>query len=317
MSRKAKPEQDGLLPSDFVKEKLGIMTTLADCLSILCPLAFLVFSIVLLRTHGRRIDEAYAQYRNTITTLATAFPILIDPIRNDEDFQESHGIRYSQFNHPSMFADEAGIEARQATLQLRVALSAGERPVDSVRARCGVTQHYVESLANCSLASPSALQNCTVVKQRSSRKSHAPGNISLLSFPEVFAKISGLLPQNPSVLGLGSGDEPVELDKVSKDLSGYRLSQLINSYLLIGQAFPRVLGGGLDPDAVFEPNFTVPVEVETLVEVYHVPVPWTSACVFSCVVFLTAGVLSVVFIRLANGPDVLGLFRRWSATPSI
>ncbi|KAJ4328689.1 hypothetical protein N0V84_000880 [Fusarium piperis] len=55
-------------------------TILGDVASVLCPSAFLVFSIVILQTNGGSIDEAYSGYQNAITTLATAFPILFAAI---------------------------------------------------------------------------------------------------------------------------------------------------------------------------------------------------------------------------------------------
>lgn len=45
-------------------------TILADLSSILCPLACLVFSIVILQTDGRTIDGAYLDYQNAITTVS-------------------------------------------------------------------------------------------------------------------------------------------------------------------------------------------------------------------------------------------------------
>ncbi|KAM6511515.1 hypothetical protein FALCPG4_016519 [Fusarium falciforme] len=64
----------------MARSNLGPATILADVASILCPLALLGFSIVILQTEGRAIDETYFSYQNAITTLATAFPIIFAAI---------------------------------------------------------------------------------------------------------------------------------------------------------------------------------------------------------------------------------------------
>lgn len=249
-----------------------------------------------------------------------------DPIWNNNSYYTDHGFEFSETNKPSMFIREKGIETRPTKLLAQIEYrSDGNRPPDLIFAQCGVYQHYVESRVNCSLDAPGARQNCTVVQQRRSKKPHAPEDISLLSFQAVFNKISLLLPQathhttsistldpslkyiqNPSSLDIGAPTSDFALEKVPKEIFSQRLGQLVNSYILIGQVFPRILGGSIDPDAVFEPNITMPVNVESLVEVYHISPPWTGVCIFSCIVFLAGGILSVVFIRLAAGPDVLG-----------
>lgn len=52
------------------RSNLGPATILADVASILCPLALLGFSIVILQTDGREIDEIYFSYQNAITTVS-------------------------------------------------------------------------------------------------------------------------------------------------------------------------------------------------------------------------------------------------------
>ncbi|KAJ4221075.1 hypothetical protein NW759_007144 [Fusarium solani] len=240
-------------------------------------------------------------------------------------FYERRGLNRSQINRPSMFTNEVGVEANPTTLLMQVEYPrSGMRPSDWFSAKCGVVQHYVESRINCSLTSRNALRNCTVVEQRPSQKAHAPKDISFLSFPIIFRQLSlqmpgvaqhdsevyGLEPslkylQNPSTASMGSDPLPA-LENVTQELFSYRLGQLINSYLLIGQVFDSILSGNSDPDAVFEPNITVPVGVTNLSELYHVSRAWTGTFMFSCIVFLAGGTLSVVFVHLATSPDVLG-----------
>ncbi|KAM0429260.1 hypothetical protein ACHAPT_006474 [Fusarium lateritium] len=255
-----------------------------------------------------------------------ALDTFVDPMWSDVSFFTSHGFESLDTNRPSMFLREKGIEGKPTKLLAQIEYrSDGNRPPDLIFAQCGVYQHYIESRVNCSLESRGTRQNCSVVEQRRSKKPHAPEDISLLSFQAVFNKISLLLPQathhtssistldpslkyiqNPSSLDIGNPSTDFQLEKVPKELFSHRLGQLINSYILIGQVFPRILGGSIDPDAVFEPNITVPVDAENLVEVYRISAPWTGVCIVSCIVFLVGGILSVVFIRLAAGPDVLG-----------
>lgn len=231
----------------------------------------------------------------------------------------NENVDYSAQDGPSLFTDETGIEARPTTLLMQVTDGRNDmRPSDHIYAYCSVFQHYVESRVNCSLVGPTARPNCSVIRQRPSQKPHAPEDISFLSFPRVFNKLSLLLPQathhatssasvDPTLthlqnLGIGLPDM-LNLQDVPRDIFSYRLGQVINSYLLISQVFPGTLG---ERDSTFEPNITVPVQRERLVEVYDISTPWASICIFSCLVFLSGGVLSVVLTRLASGPDVLG-----------
>src|SRR5690349_7863297 len=54
----------------MARSNLEPATILADVASILCPLALLGFSIVILQTEGRAIDETYFSYQNAITTVS-------------------------------------------------------------------------------------------------------------------------------------------------------------------------------------------------------------------------------------------------------
>lgn len=53
----------------ILRGSLKPTTIIADVLSIFCPLACLVFGIVILLTDGRTIDEAYFNYQNAVTTV--------------------------------------------------------------------------------------------------------------------------------------------------------------------------------------------------------------------------------------------------------
>ncbi|RSL54818.1 hypothetical protein CEP54_009674 [Fusarium duplospermum] len=259
------------------------------------------------------------------TSWTLAIDTFTDLMWTNSSFYTGHGFNSSQVNRPSMFTNEVGVEVNPTTLLIQVEYRySGTSPPDCFSAKCGVVQHYVESRVNCSMSPPEDVQNCSVVEQRTSQKSHAPEDITFLSFVDVFDMLSFGLPrathhasglyglepslkyiQNPSSVDMGSQTNPA-LENVSQEMFSYRLGQLINSYLLIGQVFPGILGGSIDSDAVFEPNITVPVEVTNLLEVYHVSLAWTGTFMFSCILLLLGGVLSVVFVHLARCPDVLG-----------
>lgn len=253
-----------------------------------------------------------------------ALDTFVDDMWGSSSFYKSRGLNRSQTNRPSMFTNEVGVEANPTTLLMQVQYRTAVGESDWLSAQCGVFQHYVESRINCSLTSHNALQNCTVVEQRPSQQAHAPKHISFLSFTTIFKELSLRMPgvahhdskvygvepslkylQNPSTASMGSEPLPA-LENVTLELFGYRLGQLINSYLLIGQVFDSILGGNSDPDAIFEPNITVSVGVTNLSKLYHVSRAWTGTFMFSCIVFLTGGALSVIFVHLATSPDVLG-----------
>ncbi|KAL6355642.1 hypothetical protein LRP88_11245 [Fusarium phalaenopsidis] len=264
-------------------------------------------------------------YKSNGASWNLAVDTFTDIMWRNYSFYERRGLNRSQINQPSMFTNEVGVEANPTTLLKQVEYPrSGMRPSDWFSAKCGVVQHYVESRINCSLTSRNALRNCTVVEQRPSQKAHAPKDISFLSFPSIFRQLSlqmpgvaqhdselyGLEPslkylQNPSTASMGSEPLPA-LENVTQELFSYRLGQLINSYLLIGQVFDSILSGNSDPDAVFEPNITVSVGVTNLSELYHVSRAWTGTFMFSCIVLFAGGALSVVFVHLATSPDVLG-----------
>ncbi|RMJ16977.1 hypothetical protein CDV36_003354 [Fusarium kuroshium] len=265
-------------------------------------------------------------YESNGASWTLAVDTFTDAMWEKSSFYKTHGLNRSQINQPSMFTTEVGVEANPTTLLMQVEYpTTGMRPPDWFSAQCGVVQHYVESRINCSLVSGNGIQNCTVVEQRPSQKAHAPKDISFLSFPGILSELSQNMPavanpdskvyglepslkyiQNPSTASMGSEKLPA-LENITQELFGYRLGQLINSYLLIGQVFDSILSGNTDdPNAVFEPNITAPVEVTDLLELYNVSQAWTWTFMFSCVVFLAGGALSVVFVHLAKSPDVLG-----------
>lgn len=229
-----------------------------------------------------------------------------------------------KFTRPLIFENETGIESKPANLYLEALM----RPAGSslgprtfvVAAECEIKQRYVESRVNCSRT---PRQNCTVVAQRPSRRRHAPGDISPLSFPSTVHWASLGLPLAAGRSSSGKADlsmkyltdsksghtvETLHLDafeEVSDALFSRRLSQLFNTYLVLSQT-DMGTQGMVDGMQSFSENVTEPAEVSNLVRVYTISKPWIALCFVSCLVLLCSGVLSVVYTHLADGPEILG-----------
>lgn len=250
----------------------------------------------------------------------------IDPLWHNYSFMSEHGLDNTHKSRPALFENETDIEAGPTKLLFQVSLYTNvDRPPDRVKAECGVFQNYIESRVHCSRRSASARQNCTVIEQRRSQKPHAPENISPLSFIYVFYYLSRGLPRatkhetmfaqadpslqyihNPTDMTLELGGSYLAFQNMSEEVFSTRLSQLINSYILLSQVFTDIPGGSTDPQVWFEPNITVEVEVDSLLEVYWISRPWVAGCIISCIVLLVGGILSGVFVYLSDGPEVLG-----------
>ncbi|KAI8681698.1 hypothetical protein NCS55_00422400 [Fusarium keratoplasticum] len=226
---------------------------------------------------------------------------------------------------PAIFANETGIEVKPAKLYFQSILSnALMWDTPGLTAYCDISQKYVESRVTCRRTSSTSQQNCTVTAQRPSQRHHAPEAITPLSFPAVFRWISKYMPLATAVrnsgvcdLALQYMDEPA-LDTMNNDVSyslinideemlSLRLSQVLNTYILLGQMYLRAVGSTKTSIWVKDKwNVTTPVGVVNLVEVYSVTGLWMGFCIFSCIALSASGILSVFFTHLASGPDVLG-----------
>ncbi|KAF6802529.1 hypothetical protein CSOJ01_11536 [Colletotrichum sojae] len=198
---------------------------------------------------------------------------------------------------------------------------------DYYTSRCRATQRYIVSRVHCHRdpSSSSARRGCEVVAQRVSRKSHAPEDVSQLSFPRVFRFVSTKLPLatshegksrhkdislnylvNPYSVTTSPENFNEHLAQTPPRLLGLRLAQLVNSYLLLSQAFASMSGGSSDPGATFEPNMPVPVEAQNLVVVYRVPGLWMLLFMLSCVVLFFGALAGAVITHLTLVPDLMG-----------
>ncbi|KAF6832815.1 hypothetical protein CPLU01_05904 [Colletotrichum plurivorum] len=235
---------------------------------------------------------------------------------------------WGKLHRPILLAEESGIQADPTTLLFQYKSQLGVHdPPDYYTSRCRATQRYVVSRVHCRRdpSSSSARRSCEVVAQRVSRKSHALEDVSQLSFPRVFRSVSGELPLatkhrgesrekdislnylvNPYSVTTSPANFSALLVQIPPRLLGLRLAQLVNSYLLLSQAFTSMPGRSSDPGATFEPNITVPVEVQNLVEVYRVPGLWMLLFMLSCVVLFFGAVAGAVITHLTLVPDLMG-----------
>ncbi|KAF4996631.1 hypothetical protein FGRMN_4377 [Fusarium graminum] len=229
----------------------------------------------------------------------------------------------SMYGRPLVFENETGLHVKPARLLFDSYWNykmEHDRNIGK-KTKCQVLQRYVESWVHCSRDDLSTPQNCSVTAQRLSRTKHATGNITMLSFERIWGYVSSL----PSVMG-GTLEYPdilmrylndplhndihtsaVEEDKylfkgVGTEQFGRRLSQVINTYLLVSQTYKYAM----QADDKFESNVTVPVEVGNLVEVYAVKWSWMALFITSCVMLIASGIASVAFAHLAIGPEILG-----------
>ncbi|GKT91956.1 hypothetical protein Ct61P_09806 [Colletotrichum tofieldiae] len=237
----------------------------------------------------------------------------VDELWTDYDWYTQRGLKVEDSNRPDVFAGERGVIANPTTLlfQAKEQTSIHATP-ECTTSRCAVTQKYVES------------RNCSVIAQRPSQRPHADENISQLSLTWVFRYVSRKLPQatnhfassytsdislnyleNPSSATMTAATAPPELANIQPRDFGYRLAQLVNSYVFLSQAFSNAPSGSVDAKASFEPNVTVIVDVTTPVEVFHVSSVWMALYILSCVVLLLGGLMSAVVTHCVYGPEIL------------
>ncbi|RSL41072.1 hypothetical protein CEP53_012991 [Fusarium sp. AF-6] len=226
---------------------------------------------------------------------------------------------------PAVFENETGVEAAPAKLYFQAETNSNMMwDTPGFTAYCDVATKYVESRVMCQRTTSTSQQNCTVTAQRPSQRQHAPEAITHLSFPLVFRWISKYISIATAVRDSGNCDLALQyiddpnLDTINGDVSdsfvnvdeelfSLRLSQVLNTYILLSQMYLRAVGSTKTTRWVKDRwNVTKPVEVVNLVEVYSITGLWMGFCIFSCIALSASGILSVFFTHLASGPDVLG-----------
>lgn len=225
---------------------------------------------------------------------------------------------------PEILANQSGIVANRATLLFQshdvIAQMYTGPNITYTTTKCSVVQRYVENMVNCTLGS--GIRDCRVTAQRRSRVPYANPNITQLSWPQVFRYISLNQPLATGQTGGGGvsdislyyinnthTDQVIRTDayahlvNVDPSLFSQRLGQLINSYILLGQAYTAVIS---PQGPYFQNNRTSEVTVITTQPIYVVSWIWILLLSVAIAVMLAAAVASVIFQRAALGPDILG-----------
>lgn len=226
---------------------------------------------------------------------------------------------------PASLIQEDGIQVNPTELFFwsRVANGESDSP-ENIIASCKVRQRYVESRVTCErtqVTSPN--RNCTVVAQRPSQKPHTTEMISDLNFFNVWAYITHYFPtassdfqsermdiavqylNDPKMVNYEANDSDDWFKDINQLAFSRRLSQLLNTYLLLSRVYTSAPGGSLDGSQL-DHNITLEAPTTTLVEIYTVSTLWISLGSLSCAVLLVGGILSVVSRLMAAGPEVLG-----------
>lgn len=234
----------------------------------------------------------------------------------------------SQFS-PRTFANEQGISTSEAKLNLLTYdvdhFSSGRNPKSTT---CGVSQSWVESRIDCNWSTSPA---CVVTAQRPSQRQHASSNITHLSFPSVFTPFNKDLPFASgftSTTGLGDASmaylvntslsylfsydaNSATLDNLTDSDIGRRLGQIINTYLMISQAYDSILAGRFDEhptNNLYSPldNITTMMSIVKTEEIYTINTAWLTACFVTAIAILAASIVGAVFCHSSITPEILG-----------
>lgn len=189
-----------------------------------------------------------------------------------------------------------------------------------VRFECTVVRKSVKSKVACSKATDSSRHDCEVIAQQAGSLAET---YSILNILTEFSVISGLLPR-VAVPDLSASGGCIlaylydSTDSWSTDMSrtsardfGRRLSQVLNSYVLLNRASftinPSEAGAekvDILPDQL-QPWGTTYAQLDDYM--YSISISWMTACLSSCLVLFISGVLGVHFTHLHRGPRLLVL----------
>lgn len=268
-------------------------------------------------------NTSVAQTREDPAPWAIALNRFVDPFWSGFGL---HGESSGNFVcEPSRFKNETGIEVGPTRLYFEARLAAASSgPTAGFSAYCDTRQKYVESQVSCQQENIGARPNCTVTAQRPSRLRHAPESISYLSIPWVFRYISRELPLATAAEGSGHPGfilqylndtdignfgmirQHTMFENTDPELFSRRLSQIINTYILLSQTFLQATGSSAEAAGTTDYNILASAELSTLTETFSVPRLWSGLCLLSSLILLICGILSTVLAHMATGPDILG-----------
>ncbi|CAG8954793.1 hypothetical protein HYFRA_00004718 [Hymenoscyphus fraxineus] len=207
--------------------------------------------------------------------------------------------------------------------------STGQEPV---QATCTPDTIYVRSRILC-VSTNDKTPSCHVTAQRPSTLSHAQNSLTALSFPEIFEAISLGLPRafhsagvdiinetgtDPSISYLTNADTslaslipdtrtgteystsniPPSLLYLPPATFSHHLSQLVNTYYTLSQAYPYITSPS-SLSSLPAPTMTADVRVTT--EVYRVSWPWFVFLVLGLVIMGGSSVLGTIVGRMSKG----------------
>lgn len=229
-----------------------------------------------------------------------------------------NSFRYS----PATFAHDTTISTSQAKLQLLAWDQSYQTPrSDPLSTTCAVSQSWVESRVDCDWStSPS----CAVTAQRPSQKQHASSNITHLSFPNIFTSFSAGLPgasgltyltglsdasliylANTSTSFISSLEgRSASLENVTTGDTSYRLGQLINTYLMISQAYRSISLGSLYESST--KNITTNMQITEIETIYTINPTWLAAFFVTAIAMLIGSILGAIFCHSSITPGILG-----------
>lgn len=223
----------------------------------------------------------------------------------------------------ALLENEEGIEAGPTSLLFQAVVTSYDASTRlTYGTYCNITQEYAENKVDCRKLGNVTKEVCSVSAQRPSREPHPPKDISFLSFPRVMHAVSEFMPKSggpnmttltamdftlqyladPSVANISAPNEGA-LNFENIDANGFseRMTQVLNSYINLGQMYTDVTGNGN-----IRQSTTVPSEVTHAVVVFRIDKLWAAFCVISIFVLLAGGLASTVLAHMASGPAVLG-----------
>ncbi|KAF6793723.1 hypothetical protein CSOJ01_13875 [Colletotrichum sojae] len=288
------------------RSRIGIVTIFSDIVAVVVPLAFLTFMVIVWNLDAEQVEgDSLQKWQNAITVLATLFPIL---------FATIFGRLMSE---AARWKLEKGSRIGLLEQLMGNPLSRGQRSWGLALNRFVDPFWFNKSNYNSDLKRYFASPAMT-----------APKQISHFSWPKTFMWIAEipLATGNSDISTVYLADPSLKmlfnhrrnstmrmsmqvgqpfLDDFDERVIGVRLSQLLNTYLLLSQASVDISGGdNLDgqPGTIL----TDRAEATEIVEEYLVSKTWLWLGIASSVVLLAGGILSVVFANLTRGPEILG-----------
>lgn len=245
------------------------------------------------------------------------------------DSNTTDEIRYLGQFSPATFANERGIPTSEARLQLLAwTENFNAAQYDPLATTCRVSQPWVESRVDCNWSTSPA---CMVTAQRPSQKQHASSNITHLSFPNAFMRFNADLPgasglqylqrlSDASIIYLINTSSSYILSREGRhgtlgnladsDISR-RLGQLINTYLMISQAYESISTGNLGKDPtndIGSPiyNITTTMWIAKTEDIYTINTTWLAAFFVTAIAMLIGSILGAVFCHSSITPEILG-----------